>query len=420
MILISPMAEPLLPNAAHRQSISSIEWPAMRRLSPLPLILVAALAATPATAAAAKVRKGPAGSAFYTPPKKTSAKQHGAPIWALKLTGRGALTPAASNTLVLYRSTSSNGKPIAVSGTVTVPKGTAPKGGWPVLTWAHGTTGIADTCAPSRSSADALTAYVYPELAKWLAAGYAVVRTDYQGLGTPGVHGYLIGKDEGRSTLDIVRAARKVVGHLSNRVIIGGHSQGGHAALWAAALAQGWTPELKVLGTTAFAPASHLGEQASLIRAVTTPSGLSGIAALIFRAADTAKPSLKLSSLLSPAAKALYPQTLSKCLLALDASNSFGGLAPSTLLVDNANTKPLEALLNANDPEELKIRTPVLILQGTADTTVLPPFTDQLDTALRANGANVTYKKYEGVNHGGVVGAADADALAFAQAQLGR
>ena len=55
-----------------------------------------------------------------------------------------------------------------------------------------------------------LTAYVHSDLARWVKAGYAVVRTDYQGLGTPGVHGYLIGKDEGRSVLDIVRAARKV------------------------------------------------------------------------------------------------------------------------------------------------------------------------------------------------------------------
>jgi pimeloyl-ACP methyl ester carboxylesterase len=391
----------------------------MRRHFPLLLIIVAALAVSPA-AAGAKVRKGPAGSAFYKPPKKTSSKSHGTPIWSRKLTGKAALAPAASNTLVLYRSTGSNGKPNAVSGTVTVPKGKAPKGGWPILTWAHGTTGIADSCAPSRSPSDPYTSYVYPELAKWLQAGYAVVRTDYQGLGTPGVHGYLIGKDEGRSVLDVVRAARKSVAHLSNRVIIGGHSQGGHAALWAAALAKAWTPELKVAGTVAFAPASHIGEQASLIRAVTTPSGLSVIAALIIRAADTTKPSLKLGSLLSAKAKALYPQTLTKCELGLNAPDSWAGIAPSEILTDNADTKPLVAFLNTNDPEDLKIRTPVLVLQGTADTTVLPPFSDSLVDALKANGAAVSYDKYQDVNHGGVVAAGDADALASAAARLAR
>src|SRR5947208_1260634 len=84
-------------------------------------------------------------------------------------------------------------------------------------------------------------------------AGYAVVRTDYQGLGTPGIHQYLVGTAEGRSTLDIVRAARKLDSRVSGRTAIAGHSQGGHAALWGAALAPKWTPELNLRGTVAFA-----------------------------------------------------------------------------------------------------------------------------------------------------------------------
>src|SRR4051794_31972562 len=385
----------------------------------LAALAAAALAAAPA-AAPAKVRTGPAGSAFYKPPKHSTAKRHGDPIWTRRLSGAGALKPSASNTLVLYRSTDANGHTDAVSGSITVPKGKAPKGGWPILTWAHGTTGIADSCAPTRSPADPSTSYVYPQLDAWLKAGYAVVRTDYQGLGTPGVHGYLIGKDEGRSVLDIVRAARRSVAHLSNRVIIAGRSQGGHAALWAAALAKSWTPELKVAGTAAFAPASHVGEQASAISAVHTPSGLSGIAALILRAADVAQPSLGLSSLLSDRAKQLYPQTLSPCLAPPDASKSWGGLAPADILKQGADTSKIVAYLNTNGPEGLKNRPPLLILQGTADTTVLPPLTDQLDNQLAAAGTKVAYKKYDGITHGGIVAAADTDALAFAKQELGR
>jgi pimeloyl-ACP methyl ester carboxylesterase len=390
-----------------------------RPILPLALAAVTALAIAPA-AAPAKVRKGPAGTAFYTPPKHTAANRHGAPIWARSLRGSAALKPAASNTLVLYRSTDAAGRPDAVSGTITVPKGEAPKGGWPILTWAHGTTGIADQCAPSRDGGSALSSYVYPQLDQWLKAGYAVVRTDYQGLGTPGVHGYLVGKDEGRSVLDMVRAARAINPRLSKRVIIGGHSQGGHAALWAAALAPGWTPELKVAGTVAFAPASHLGEQASLIRSVTTPSALTALAALILRGADSADPSLNVVSLLSDRAAPLYPLTLTQCLPALAVANAFAGMAPSEALKPDADLSAVIAFLNANDPEELHIKTPVEILQGTADTTVLPPFTDQLDTQLRGNGVKVTYKKFDGVQHGNVVQAGDADALAFARKQLRR
>ena len=95
------------------------------------------------------------------------------------------LKSAKSNTLLLYRSTSVDGKTVAVSGTVAVPKGKAPKGGWPVITWAHGTVGHRRRLrAVARRHAQAN--YDSPLLNRWLKAGYAVVRTDYEGLGTPG------------------------------------------------------------------------------------------------------------------------------------------------------------------------------------------------------------------------------------------
>ena len=126
-----------------------------------------------------------------------------------------------------------------MSGSLALPKGKAPKGGWPIITYAHGTTGAADSCAPTRGyDAGEPRSYAYPLLQRWLKAGYAVVRTDYEGLGTPGVHQYLVGESEGRSVLDAVRAARALEPRLSKRFVIAGHSQGGHAALFAAALAK--------------------------------------------------------------------------------------------------------------------------------------------------------------------------------------
>src|SRR3954451_17425441 len=155
----------------------------------LALLLLAALPA----AADAKVRKGPSGAAFYKPPKHLPGKGHGGLIWARGQSGAAALKGAGSNRLILYRSTGVKGKAVAVSGAVAIPKGKAPKGGWPVVSWAHGTTGIADSCAPSRDGANPLSSYAYPLLQRWLKAGYAVVRTDYEGLGAPGAHPYLIG-----------------------------------------------------------------------------------------------------------------------------------------------------------------------------------------------------------------------------------
>ena len=389
------------------------------------LSLLAVVWAGVAAPAHAKVRTGPAGLAFYTPPGKLPGKRHGAPIWVRTLRGPAALSPASRNELILYRSVGEDGKPIAVSGTITLPKGRPPRGGWPVLTYAHGTTGIADPCAPSRVTGttgiqNILSVYIYPVLADWLKAGYAVVRTDYQGLGTPGPHMYLIGQQEGRSVLDIVRAARAVDQRIGRRVIIDGHSQGGHAALWAAALAPKWTPELDVRGTVALAPASHIESQLQLLTRLNTPSGLTGLGALILRGIDAARPSLHIPSLLSPQAAALYPQTDTICLPELDAPSSFGGLAPSQLPASGANLAPVFAAIGQNDPEHLKIRTPLFIAQGTGDRTVLKPFTDQLEGELSKRGTKIDYRVYNGQTHGTIPFASVKDSIAFAKRHLRR
>ena len=120
------------------------------RLTMLLSALVALLAfAVTSTAEAANNVKGPKGDAFYQAPKKLP-KGHGKLIWARKDSSL-IETKNAKSTTVLYTSKSPQRDQVAVSGSVAVPKGKAPKGGWPVITWAHGTTGLADSCAPSRS-----------------------------------------------------------------------------------------------------------------------------------------------------------------------------------------------------------------------------------------------------------------------------
>ncbi len=339
---------------------------------------------------------------FYTPPAKVPAK-HGKLIRSKAQTGLAA--PAKRTKLLLYSSKGVAGKPVAVSGTITYPKGKAPKGGWPVITWAHGTTGIADQCAPSRLTAkDPLTAgystYAFPLFKRWLAKGWAVARTDYEGLGTPGVHPYLIGTSEGRATLDVVLAAPKVN---RKRVVISGHSQGGHATLWANSIARSYAKALKIRGTVAFAPATHIGEQAGLLTALTSPSGLSGLVATIVRGLEVAQPSLDIPSLLTPAAAALYPRVDTECLGALNQKTEFGGLAPSQLIKEYADTSKVIAAANANDPEDITVHGPLRIEQGAADSTVFPTFTDQTVATYEKAGVTVDYDKRDGLDHSGIV-----------------
>lgn len=388
-------------------------------------VLALPAAAVPAAAVARTVPTGPAGTAFYTPPSPLPGEVHGDLIRARRLTGPAALPGAARTDLVLYRSTGVTGKPVAVSGTVSIPKGRAPKGGWPVITWAHGTTGIADACAPSRYAGNDGTVgpvkYAYPLLTRWLKAGWAVVRTDYEGLGTPGPHPYLVGSSEGRSTLDIVRAAHQEDSRISeHEVIISGHSQGGHAALWADSLSRSYAPELTVKGTVAFAPESHTGEQAALLSVLKDPSGLTGLAALILRGVEIQAPALHIASLLGDEAAPLYPLTDTACLPGLTSPSTFGAIAPADLLRSDADTTAVVAALNANDSEDVTIHGPLRIEQGDADTTVMPVFTDETVDEYEKKGYKPVYDVRKGVDHGGIVDAGAAAATAWIRRELAR
>jgi acetyl esterase/lipase len=362
-----------------------------------------------------KPRKGPAGLAFYKPPKKLP-KGHGEVVWFRAAAPKKAVPGVKSTRRLLYTSTSPQGRRIAVSGYVSVPRGKPPRGGWPVIAWAHGTTGIADKCAPSRYLDGGPSESFVRE---WVAAGYAVASTDYPGLGTPGIHPYLVGKSEGRGILDIVRASRRLERSIGRRFVIAGASQGGQSALFAGSLARRWTPELRLRGTLAYAPGSHLYEQKNLLPALTGPSPLSAVAALILAGAVTTSKALKPESILTGPALALYPEVDTKCLPELSLSDSFGGLAPSTLIRSDADTSVLDEALKAMNPA-VRIHGPVVLAQGSADATAFPFYTVQLRGELEARGSKVRYWHYEGVDHGGIVDAARADSLAFFKRRLPR
>jgi acetyl esterase/lipase len=368
--------------------------------------------------------KAPLGDAFYTPPKSIPGKAHGDIIWYRPLDSSSNFfsRSASSTMLVLYRSTGIDGKTVAVSGAISFPKGKAPKGGFPTLTFAHGTTGIADQCAPTKFPLhdDKYSKDLRKQMDLYLKAGYAVANTDYEGLGTPGGHPYLVGVSEGRSVLDIVRAARKINPRVGKRFAIMGHSQGGHAALWAAALARKFTPELQLKGTVAYAPASHIKDQAGLLDALKDPTPLSALVATIFRGNEIADPSLKILSILTDKVSGLYPSVDERCLSDLAKPDSWGGIAPSEIVREGTDRAPLLAAVDRNDPENLTIRTPLFIGQGTADGTVIPIFTDQLNNELSQKGTKVTYKKYEGVDHGGIPEAAKVAARAYLKKKVGR
>ena len=362
-----------------------------------------------ASLAQASALKAPAGDAFYkATAKQIKAGKPGSIIWSRQVkytaNGRVALPSASKTMLVLYRSLDPNGKAIAVSGTIDLPKGKAPKGGFKVISWAHGTTGAADVCAPSRtasgSPADGYIAYATASYDAWIKAGYAVLRTDYEGLGTPGPHRYLVGASEGRGVVEIALAARELVPALSKDWAIGGHSQGGHAALFAASLATKLAPKLNFKGVFAFAPASHLFDQGQLIPTLGAGTeGLSGLALMIMYSAAR-ESGVDPSTLVTPAIAAKLKLIEEGCPLQL--AQSLGTVQPKDLLKPGVTTASIDAALKAMNPN-VKIKAPVLILQGLGDSTVFPAFTQALVNELKQSSDKVDYKTFAGLSHSGVV-----------------
>lgn len=313
---------------------------------------------------------------------------------------------------VLYHSRSLADEDIAVSGLIAVPRSPAGPGGRPVLSWAHGTTGIADECAPSKDPAG----QGIELLAPFLERGMAVVATDYEGLGTPGRHPYIVGESEGRGVLDIVRAARALGPRVaaSTEVVIWGHSQGGHAALFANQIAGTWAPELDVVGTVAGAPPSHLPLLAVALRDSPFRFYLGMVAAGWAAAYPDADP----ADLLTPAGLERLDEVDRGCAAGLAAAWSD---VPYSELVkaDPATVEPWADLLVENDPGYVPGVSPVLIIHGEQDEQIPVVSSQLLVERMCATGQVVLRRTYPG-GHTGVIGPSLPEMLTWIDDRLAR
>lgn len=359
---------------------------------------------------------GPDGDAFYRPPPDVVPGPEGSVIWARPAVGLAAVPGAASTTVVLYRSRAQDGSPIAVSGTVVLPHGAPPSGGWPVVAWSHVTTGAAESCAPSRVTAgnserERMTrANVITR--RLLRRGMAVVRSDFEGIGTPGPHPYLIGKSLARSTVDMVRAGRALDDRLASRYVAAGHSEGGVSSLFTAQYGPEMAPELDLRGAVAVAPPLAAREIMETARRITFANpivgGLSALGALILHGAGTTDPqiaALLREGGLSPRATGLLGDIEHKCLSDLSARVSWGGLAPASIVGPRLDDlrRLVYPVLDANDVRRADVGDlPIRIDAGAIDPVVPITLSHQLVRAQRARGADLTYRQHAFGTHANI------------------
>lgn len=370
-------------------------------------LAVAALALLGATAC----QPTPDQDAFYTPPRPLPAGGPGTVIrsrpstFTLDPVGRTPV-PGVRSWQVLYRSEDARGRAIATSGTVLVPTtawtGPGPR---PLVTYAVGTRGLGDPCAPSHTLAQGRD-YEGPFVASALARGWAVAVTDYQGLGTPGTHTYTVGPAQGRAVLDAARAAQRLPGtglSPTGPVGIMGYSQGGGAAGWAGELAPTYAPGLRVAGIAAG------GVPGDLIATANFVDGSAAVALALMAAVgfDTAYPDLRLESYLNGRGRDLIARARSLCLASVDGATTLVSTA-FTERSDYVTRDPLadqawRTRLRSSRLGGTRPAAPVFQYHGLLDEIV--PYGQAAATRDRwcARGAEVTFLTLPGEHVSGVV-----------------
>lgn len=335
--------------------------------------------------------------AFYDPPPGHA----GAPGTLLRHEpfARG-LPGGARAWRILYTTTRADGAPAVASGLVVVPD-PRPEGALPVIAWAHGTTGVARRSAPSLLD-DPFGSGAMPDPDAVVARGWAIVATDYIGLGTAASHAYLVGPEAAHAVLDAVRAARalEAAGPLGPTVAWG-HSQGGGVALWTGLEAPAYAPDVPLDGVAALSPASDLPGLAGNLGVL---RGGAIFASYTIAGYAATYPDVVLDDWVRAGCRRLVRAIAAHGIAGTDVIVSIvaGLLAPSPLWSRDPATGALGARLRENVPLG-RIEVPVLLGQGLADPLVLPGAQAAFVDALRAAGTDVDARTYEGFDHTGVV-----------------
>ncbi len=311
---------------------------------------------------------------------------------------------SSSSVVMTYKMLGINNAEVQATALVFTPKTAAPANGWPIVVWAHKTTGVADQCAPSRNQ---ITGSTLDLITKLLNAGYVVVAPDYEGLGDPQgePHPFLNVKSEGYSITDAVVAARNLLGSkVSNQWMTVGHSQGGQAALGAAQYAA--RANLNYKGTVAVAPASNLklifktgnglATQIPASQQVDTIAALDTYAALIVAGMQGQSGAPTYDQVFQPQAS-LIASTNASSVCADDLEDNYYGAQMTNAANTNNSLNgyytqdnflqiaSIQTFLDqTSQPLTAKVTTPIKIYQGLVDTTILPTATTQLvaDAAL--------------------------------------
>jgi Prolyl oligopeptidase family/Secretory lipase len=376
------------------------------------LLLICGLVAAPSAAAEAPNWSGLDARHFDAPIPAPGTLLEVVPLDpALSVAG------AARAYRILYSTVDQHDSPAVSTAAVFIPHGRPTAGGWPTVAWAHGTVGLGDDCAPStRPRSDRDNEY----LTHWLDQGYAIVGSDYAGLGSPGLMSYLNSVTTAHSVVDSVIAMHHMDLPLSPKWAIVGQSQGGGAAVnsarWATEFSRGTGLDYRgVVATGTPFNVESIVKQAGPDMALPPNLGpaANSYTGYILAGVREARPDLDIDSVLTPAGRAAVDKAETLCKPQLD--QQLAGMTPTGFF--NA---PLATLPGISEALDAYLGTPtngydrpIFLGVGLLDRDVPPNMSLQLDDQLRANGQDVTLKVYPDEDHSGTVLASVPDSTPF-------
>jgi hypothetical protein len=372
-----------------------------RMLAPLLAVVTALLILPTQASAAPSAISAPSGDPFYTPPNPLPPgvpgdviRQRKVNVFADPLT----LFPLPVNSWqILYRSTSATDAPNAVSGTLLVPRTPWSRGPRPLVSYAVGTHGLGDSCAPSVKLRTG-TENEIVLISQALLAGWAVVLTDYEGLGTPGQHTYAVGRSEGHAVLDAARAAARVPGSglsPSGPVGLFGYSQGGQATTFAGELAPSYAPELNLAGIATGGVPADLGAVARF------NDGNVGFSLVLAAASGyaAAYPDVPFAQILNDAGRATVPRVERACTIELATIAPLRHLSEFVTVPDPLSDPRWQARLAENRAGTQAPAAPVYLYHGTADELIPLAVGRQLRADWCRQGATVRWQEIPLAEH---------------------
>jgi len=308
-----------------------------------------------------------------------------------------ALAPGVNALRILYHSRSANGDDVASSGFILYPDKEPPAGGWPVIAWAHGVSDVARQCAPSLSR-------ILPHgpfLTMYVNLGYAVVATDYAGLGTDFPYAFSDMQSNATDVIDSVPAAHAALPQLAKRWIAIGAESSSRTVI-AVAEQEHDLRDSNFLGSIAIGGLDDLEDEYRRHDGNSPLFLAYGIQSLY--------PKFEASELLTEKGLAQYQQARRTC--DVPATWETGLVKP-----DWQNNKFVMDFFRRNRLAQRSLSGPLLLLDSDSDSARAVQTTRSV-RSLCQPGARVQLQRYQDPDPGNVIGDSVRDQMAWIQGRL--